>query len=142
MSIRTALLASLSFAALALAPTDAAAQTQVASFRAQYAHIYPSSSNPFQIGPYLVRFTLYDDGTWLNTDGNGGEWLLQGNTVTLWFVSRAAATSSSPPFGAATWTGTYASNNVCDGAIRSPGIDPDTGDPTTVQGSWKTRGCP
>ncbi len=141
MTIRTVLLTALGTAALALAPTEAAAQNVVANFRAEYTHVYPGP-NPFLIGPYRVQFTLYDDGTWTNDDGNGGEWQQSGNNVTFGFFSQAEATAAYPPFGAATWTGVRNGNTVCNGGIRSPGIDPSTGYPTTVLGNWHTRGCP
>ena len=77
MSARSFFLATvLGAASMALAPSPAMAQTVVSEFRAQYTYLlpYPDPNNPIVVGPHRVRFTLYDDGTFVNDDGNGGEW--------------------------------------------------------------------
>jgi hypothetical protein len=125
--------------ALALAaalPSEAFAQAAVfASFRAEY-----QFTSPLVIGPHRVKFTLYDDGTFINDDGNGGDWELAGaggNSLTMWFINQASATASYPPVGAPTWTGTVTGSNVCNGQTRRLvyGAPPELG-------TWKTRGCP
>ncbi len=145
MMMRSSLTASILGAAIvAMAPSEAHAQTVFASFRADYTWSlpYPDPANPIEVGPHRVRFTLYDDGTFVNDDGNGGEFSLVGNNITLWFFSRAEATAPYPPFGAATWEGTLNGGAVCNGDTRTPGIDPSTGYPLTIFGEWNTRGCP
>lgn len=114
------------------APSEAMAQAAVfATFRADY-----TFTQPLAVGPHRVKFTLYDDGTFLNDDGNGGEWALSAsNEVTLWFVNQAAA--AVPTFGAATWRGQVSGGQVCSGTIRGAQPAPDT-----EVGTWKTRGCP
>jgi len=141
MTMRSSLTATLLGAAfVAMAPTDAHAQTAVASFRADYTWQIPAAT-PIPVGPHRVRFTLYDNGTFVNDDGNGGEYNRSGNNITLWFFSRAEATAPYPPFGAAIWEGTVTGGSVCDGTAQSPGIDA-AGYPTTILGEWNTRGCP
>jgi hypothetical protein len=131
-------------ASLLATPTEALAQSVVASFQAEYSWVlpYPDPMRPILAGPYRVRFTLYNNNTWTNDDGNGGEWDLSGTDVTLWFFSEADATAPAPPFGAATWSGRLTGTTICNGTARSPGIDPNTGYPITITGTWRTRGCP
>ena len=140
------LLLATTFTSLLAMPDTAHAQNVVGTFRAQYTWFlpYPDPSNPTQVGPHRVRFTLYDNDTWTNTDGNGGEYSVNSasGAVTFWFFSEAEATLTYPPIGAATWEGTLVGGRVCNGTTRSPGIDPASGYPITVNGVWNTRGCP
>ncbi len=146
MSTRFVALGTALLAAVLATPSDALAQNEVASFRAEYtwAVPYPDPGNPIVAGPYRVRFTLYDNDTWVNDDGNGGEFDLDlgSGAITLWFFSEAEATATYPPFGAATWSGTLNAGKVCNGTTRGPATDPVTGYPITVTGTWHTRGCP